>query len=154
MDTTPLLTALASGLLALLGAFTGAALVRRTEYEKWLRQEKGAAFATLLRELHETRLAASDAMYDMSVPEIQRSIRANEHYAKLRQHVGVARLYMSESSRLQLERHLSQVWLGATSDGGPANNATQIRDGMNSIQELLESELHAGPSVLGHRPKT
>jgi hypothetical protein len=153
MSNAPLMTAIASGLLALLGGFFVASLARCTEYEKWLRQEKGMAFASLLRELHDTRLAASNAMYDVSLPEIQRSIKANEQFAKLSRFVGVARLYMSDSSRQQLERHVTSVWLGATSDGGPANSAVTIRDSMKLIQELLEAELHSGASLLGHRPK-
>ena len=53
-----------AGVFALLGAFAGAALTRGTEYEKWLRQVRTEAFATLLRELHDTRLYATTAYYD------------------------------------------------------------------------------------------
>jgi hypothetical protein len=153
MDTVPLLQALGSGLLALLGGYAGASLARRTEYEKWLRQEKSKAFSDLLRELHDTRIAASDAMYDISIAEAARSIKANELYTRLRKYEGIARLYMSERARELLERQLSVIWLSATSDGGPADHAIKIRDAMKSVQSLLETELHVGPSAFGQRPK-
>jgi hypothetical protein len=137
MEISPLLQILVSGLLALLGGYAGASLARRTEYEKWLRQEKSKAFAELLLQLHDTRLAASDAMYDMTVPEEERSIAANELYAKLRKYESVARLYMSAGGREQMKRYLSSIWLLATADGGPANKSIEIRQHMDGFQELL-----------------
>lgn len=41
----PIIVAVVSGFFAWLGGFFGAWLARRTEYEKWLRQERSAAFA-------------------------------------------------------------------------------------------------------------
>jgi hypothetical protein len=153
MDSSTLLQALGAGLLALLGGYAGASLARRTEYEKWLRQEKSKAFADLLRELHDTHLAAIDAMYDTSLPEAERPLKANELYARFRKFEGVARLYMSERARELLERQLKVVWLSATSNGGPAEHAVKILDAMKSIQALLETELHTEPSILWQRPK-
>jgi hypothetical protein len=153
MDSSSLLQALGGGLLALLGGYAGASLARRTEYEKWLREEKSKAFADLLRELHDTRIAATEAMYDTSVPESERALNATMLYARLNKFEGIARLYMSERTRELLARQLKIVWLSATSDGGPADHGDKIREAMKSIQALLEGELHARPSILGDRPK-
>jgi uncharacterized membrane protein YfcA len=47
----PILLALVAGLFSLLGAFAGAFLARRTEYEKWLRQNRAEAFGLLMQRL-------------------------------------------------------------------------------------------------------
>ena len=60
---TPTAQLTATALFALLGAFFGAWLTRRSEYEKWYRQEKSNAFAEYLRQLHDARLRASDIYY-------------------------------------------------------------------------------------------
>lgn len=151
METSPLITAFVAGLLALLGGFAGAALTRRTEYEKWLRQERSKAFADFVRELHDTRLAAAEAMYDTAVPESQRSMHATELFAKLRKHEGIARLYMSCPARKILEEAVSEIWLASTGTGGPADHAIKIRDQMNAIQALLESELHQSASLIDNK---
>ena len=41
----PVVIAVVAGLFSLLGAFAGAVLTRRTEYEKWLRQNRSEVFA-------------------------------------------------------------------------------------------------------------
>ena len=87
------------GLFALLGAFAGAALTRRSEYEKWHRQEKSNAFGEFLRQLHDTRTNASDAYYSGESAELAKSIKATEAFAKLEKYSGIARLHMSASGR-------------------------------------------------------
>ena len=152
MENYILLQALGSGLLALLGGFFGASLARRTEYEKWLRQEKSKAFAELLTQLHDTRVSAIEAMGDVSISEEDRSIAANYLYAKLRKQEAVARLYMSADAREQMKRYLSSIWLLATSTDGLGSKIIEVRQHMDGLQELLESELHTQPSILRERP--
>ena len=67
--TLPIIVAVVSGLFALLGGFFGAWLARRTEYEKWLRQERSAAFAEFLKQLHAVREKAIDATYAADLSE-------------------------------------------------------------------------------------
>ena len=140
--TDIIIPTLVTGLFALLGAFAGAALTRRTEYEKWLRQERTQAFATLLKEIHETRLYATTAYYDESGSEMQRSMKVTESFAKLEKNVNVARLFMSESGRVALSKHIKGLWLNCSTDGGPANRVCKINDLMANIQATLELELN------------
>lgn len=145
MSDVSVTEAVVVGLFALLGAFFGAALTRRTEYEKWLRQEKSNTFGEFLRQLHETRLAATDAYYSTNGDERSKSIRAGEGFASLQKYAGVARLYMSENGRTEFSSMLNDLLVNCTVKGGPANRTDQIKKLMEDIQLLLERELNHLP---------
>lgn len=131
-----------TGLFALIGAFIGAALTRRNEYEKWLRQERTQAFATLFRELHKTRLYATTAYYDESGTDNEKSTKVTEAFTLLDQHVNIARLFMSEAGRKETSALVKDLWCQCTVKGGPANRAIQIKELMSNIQRTVESELN------------
>jgi hypothetical protein len=133
------------GTFALLGGFFGAWLTRRTEYEKWLRQQRSLEFAAFLRCLHEVRLEASNAFYSTEGTELSRSTQATEIFLSLRKYESVARLYMSESGRDQLSTLTKTLWLNCTAKGGPANYGEQIKSTEAAIQELFEKELELIP---------
>jgi hypothetical protein len=90
----PVIAAVVTGLLALAGGFAGAALTRRTEYEKWLRQERSTVFAEFLRQLYEAQAQALDAIYSTEGTELMRDIRVSEVFQTLMAHAGVVRLYL------------------------------------------------------------
>lgn len=133
------------GLLALLGGFFGAWLTRRTEYEKWLRQQRSTEFAAFLRRLHEVRLEATNAIYSAEGDEQSRSMNATELFAGLRKYESVARLYMSASGRDQLPQLTQRLWVNCTATGGPANRGEQIKSTEAAIQALFEQELEHVP---------
>ena len=145
MSDISLTQAFVGGLFALLGAFAGAALTRQTEYEKWLRQEKSLAFAEFLRQLHDTRQAVADAYYGPVQDENARGMNATECFVRLQKNIGIARLYMTEETRVQFSALLKELWLNCTGKGGPADRAIQIRDLMETIQALIENQLNAMP---------
>jgi len=137
--------AIVGGLFALLGAFFGAALTRRSEYEKWLRQEKSNTFGEFLRELHDIRRSVSDAYYGQEADEITKSIKSDEGFARLQRSAGIARLYMSDKGRTNFSKLLNDLRENCTVQGGPANRAIQIDTLMEEIQFLLERELNLLP---------
>ena len=73
-----MIVAVVAGLFALLGGFAGAALTRRTEYEKWLRQERSIVFAEFIRQLYKPKADATDAIYSTEGTELMRDIRVSE----------------------------------------------------------------------------
>ena len=143
-----------AGLFALLGAFAGAALTRRTEYEKWLRQERAQAFGVLINEVHETRLFATNEYYEGEGTEQERSTRVTEAFTKLGRHVGVARLYMSNDGRGELSEVVQGLWINCTSQGGPASRVIQLKAQMERLQKLLEGELSVLPWSLRFPKRT
>ena len=140
-----LATALIAGLFALLGAYLGAALTRRTEYEKWLRQERTEAFAVLLREVHDTRLYAGRAYYEGTGTELEKSTKVTEMFTHLQKPVSLARMFMSSTSRAELSTHVNDLWVNCTAQGGPADRANEIKSLLLSIQEVLERDLDYMP---------
>jgi len=141
---TPTAQLTATALFALLGAFVGAWLTRRSEYEKWYRQEKSNAFAEYLRQLHDTRLRASDLYYGTEGTAQHRSLKATEEFARLGKFTALARLYMSAAGRQALSDMQNKLWV-CTVQSGPANRANEIRTLMEEIQDLIEAELEHLP---------
>lgn len=129
------------GLFALLGAFVGSALSRRSEYEKWLRQERTQAFSSLVQELYDTRMYATVVYYDEPGTEQQKSIKVTEAFTRMQKQVSTARLFMSENGREKLSDLVNDLWVNSTVQGGPANRAIQTKELMKQIQAVLEQDL-------------
>jgi hypothetical protein len=138
-----ILAALVAGLLALVGGFLGAWASRRTEYEKWLRQERSAAFASFLRELHKTWLEfPSGVLRNPAIsPDADRYI--TESFVKLEPHKNIVRLYLDEKDRDPFSKLVHEIWVAQTSsaltDGA---RSAKTQQAMLSIQRIFESRLH------------
>ena len=126
-------------------AFAGAALTRRTEYEKWLRQERTQAFATFLKELHDTRLLASKVYYDEAGEEFTKSMKVTEAFTLLQKSLNIARLFMSQPGRDEVSKLATEIWVNCTVQGGPANRVTQTKQLMEQVQAVIERELDYMP---------
>ena len=138
----PVLQAITAGLFALLGGFAGAALARRTEYEKWLRQERSTAFAEFLRQMHDARENAIETLYSTALDDQSRNIKLTEIFSHLSKQESVARLYLNKAARESLSELRKELWLQhATQEkqAGRIENAERI---MNAIQKIFESQLH------------
>lgn len=140
-----ILQAVVVGLLALLGGFFGAWLTRRTEYEKWIRQQRSVEFAAFLKRLHEIRLEATNAIYASADTEQTRNMNATEIFTGLRPYESVARLYMSKQGRIKLSELTNDLWNNCTFSGGPANRSEKIKSIEVAIQSLIEEELERIP---------
>src|SRR3990172_3682033 len=79
----PIVTVFVSGLFALLGGFLGAFLTRRTEYKKWLRQERGAAFSDFLKKFNETTQEATQIVFDQKYSNDQRDKNIHDLFCRL-----------------------------------------------------------------------
>jgi hypothetical protein len=137
--------AFVAGLFALLGALIGSWLARRTEYEKWLRQQRSTEFASFLRRMYEIRLEATNAIYSGESDEQARNMAATELFASLRPYESVARLYMCEATRGRFSALIQDLWVNCTVTGGPATRVQKIRQIETDIQSLLEEGLERIP---------
>lgn len=138
----PILQAITAGLFGLLGGFAGAALTRRTDYEKWLRQEKSAAFAEFLRQMHDAREIAIETLYSTLLDEQSRSIKLTEIFLRLSKQESVARLYLNNTSRESLSKLRKELWLLHATRENQADRIVNAERVMNEMQNLLESQLH------------
>lgn len=97
--TEPVIVALAAGLFGMFGGFAGAWLARRTEYEKWLRQERNTAFANFLPKMKDFQLQALDVVLSKEGDELDRGIRLSELKLNFESEENLVRLYLHEGDR-------------------------------------------------------
>lgn len=138
-----ILAALVAGLLALVGGYLGAWASRRTEYEKWLRQERSAAFASFLRELHKTWLEfPSGVLRNPAIsPDADRYI--TESIVKLEPHKNIVRLYLDEKDREPFSKLVHEIWVAQTSSAlSEASSSAKTQQAMLAIQRIFENRLH------------
>lgn len=140
-----MLVAFAAGLFALLGGFAGAALARRTEYEKWLRQERSASFAKFLQSVHDARMQAIGIIFNAGDTDERRAasdLRITEIFAALHAQVGIVRLYLDAKNRDRfsaLARELYSLHFLATPQ---EKRMARIEPLTNELQTMFEQALH------------
>ncbi len=136
-----ILETFSSGLFALLGVWLGAWLVRRTEYEKWRRQNQSETFAHFLNMLSDAQHQAIDAFHDKSLSEQEQDIRVTETYQPALEYGRVVRLYLKDNNRERFDSLAKEVWsLHAGRVLGDARLSTMRRK-VDEIQKILEAEL-------------
>jgi len=138
-----ILAAFVTGLLALLGGYLGAWASRRTAYEKWLRQERSAAFASFLRELHKTWLELPKGVLRNPAlnPDADRYI--TESFVRLEPHKNIVRLYLDEKDREPFSKLVHEIWVAQTSSAlSDASSSERTQQAIISIQRIFESKLH------------
>jgi hypothetical protein len=134
--------ALVSGLFALLGGFTGAWLSRRSEYEKWLRQERSTAFAEFLRQVHAVREKAISVVHDASLSTSEREMKVTELFLSLEGSEGVVRLYLPEGDRKMFSDLRHELWVLHGVSGDQTRRIREVENVLSDIQGLLERTLH------------
>jgi len=83
-----------SGLFALIGGFFGARLTRRTEYEKWLRQERSGAFAEFLKQFNTASLEAIEVISSSDSDKGQGDQKITDIFCRLNGPENIVRLYL------------------------------------------------------------
>jgi hypothetical protein len=143
-SSVEILAALVAGLLALIGGYFGARASRRTEYDKWLRQERSLAFASFLRELHKTWLDLPNNVFRNPAisPEADRFI--TEAFVRLEPSKNVVRLYLDEKDREPFSSLVHEIWVAQTSGALTETTRSQkTHHAMLAIQQIFETRLHA-----------
>lgn len=135
--------AFVSGLFSLLGAFAGAFLARRTDYIKWLRQNRSETFAEFWTKLLDAQSMAIDVLHDRSLEPIQRDIRITEIYSAPENYARVVRLYLPKRHRNEFSGLVREIRaLHATVDLGDSR-LLQMEQKFERIQAMFE-EVVAG----------
>jgi hypothetical protein len=132
-----------SGLFALLGGFVGAWLARRTEYEKWLRQERSAAFAEFLRQLHKVREKAIDVVYAHDHSEQQRDLKVTELFVGLDGQENIVRLYLKSCDRDRFSELKKELWVLHGPSIKQVHRIKRVEEVLSEVQEIFERTLHS-----------
>ncbi len=129
---------LISGLFALLGGFLGAWLTRRTEYQKWLRQQRSIEFTTIIKQLEDYRIRALNIIYDSQRDEQDKDVELTMLSLELAPQESIVRLYLEKSDRDNFSKLLHDLW----SFNHPIIEQTvrmkKENEIMRSIQSLFE----------------
>jgi len=107
--TDPIVVAFTAGLCAMLGGAFGVLLARRTEYEKWLRQERNNAFARFLPRMKECRLQALDIIFSKEGDELTRGISLSELKLNFEVEENVVRLYLNDDDRASFTKIMKDL---------------------------------------------
>ena len=129
-----IIVAIVAGLFSLLGAFVGAYLARRTQYEKWLLENRSEVFAKFLVLMHEAGDKATDILAEKPLD----ALKLVDAYSGPLNYANVVRLYLPKSERKkfqQLARDISA--LHSNKDLGDSRVLT-MENKLNEIQEIFE----------------
>jgi hypothetical protein len=110
---------------------------------KWLRQERSAAFASFLRELHKTWLEfPSGVLRNPAIsPDADRYV--TESIVKLEPHKNIVRLYLDEKDREPFSKLVHEIWVTQTSSAlSEASSSAKTQQAMLAIQRIFENRLH------------
>ena len=102
--------ALISGLFALLGGFLGAWLTRRTEYQKWIRQQRSVEFAEFIKQFEAIRLTARDIIYNSQIEDREKDMQITELFIKLTPQENIVRLYLKKCDREKFSSIIHELW--------------------------------------------
>ena len=147
MSATPdawsvsILVAVVAGLFALLGAFAGAWLTRRTEYDKWLRQNRSEVYTKFLDLLAKAHKEATDIMFDQSLEELLQNIKVTDAYMPAMDYVRVVRLYLPPETRQEF-RDLAHSYFVLHSQRSLGDSRlTTMGKKLDQIQQMFEETL-------------
>lgn len=138
----PIIVATVAGLFALLGGFFGAWLARRTEYEKWLRQERSAAFAEFLRQLNAVREKAIDVVHAPELSEQQRDIKVTELFVGLNGQENIVRLYLKSCDRDRFSNLKKQLWILHSPCTNQSRRIKEVEEVLSEVQSIFEKTIH------------
>ncbi len=128
-----------------LGAFAGGYFARRTEYQKWLRQNRSETFAEFLGKLDDAWLKASDVLHDprLSKPEqhIERDIKVSDLYLPVENYGRVVRLYLPKSKRQEFSTLVHDVHVQHSSVNLGDSRIKKVNENIDRIQSILEEVL-------------
>jgi hypothetical protein len=137
----PVVVAIVAGLFSLLGAFAGAVLARRSEYMKWLRENRSQTYARFLELISSAYTNALNAFHDRAFDDLERSIKATEAYVPAMDYARVVRLYLPEAKREAFSKLVHDIWsLHLAKELGDSRIA-KVQAKFDEVSRFLESNL-------------
>ena len=133
-------TVAVSGLLSLLGGFTGAFLARRTDYEKWLRQVRSQSFADFLMQAQSFQTKAIDIVHG-PMPLLKRDIAVTELFMNVETYKQIVRLYLDPQDRGRFEELVAELRVAMNPNRDQGDRSGKFNQALKKIQSIFEAAL-------------
>ncbi|MBC2735301.1 MAG: hypothetical protein HF981_13160 [Desulfobacteraceae bacterium] len=130
-----------SGLFALLGGFFGAWFTRKTEYQKWIRQQRGIEFSEFIRQLEATMNKSRDIIYDNNISDRDKDMQITQLFTELNAQENIVRLYLKEIDRKNFSNYKHQIWAYYSPSTEMAARMKHHKILLRSIRDLFEENL-------------
>jgi hypothetical protein len=141
MPDIKITVAFVSGLFALLGGFVGAWLTRRTEYQKWIRQQHSIEFAEFIKQFEEAGSKARDIIYNPKLDDRNKDMQITELFIKLTPQENIVCLYLDRSDRERFSRLFHDLWSYYSPTIEQPVRMKKHKELMKSIQSLFEKNI-------------
>lgn len=136
-----LIVGFVAGLFSLLGAFLGAYLARRTQYEKWLIENRSEVFAKFLDLVHKAREKATTILFDSTSDALHNNTMVTQIYSSPINYSKIVSLYLPKNQREKFQNLTDEIWaLHAIKDLSSARHQ-KMDEKLKEIQEIFESIL-------------
>jgi len=133
-------TVVFSGLLSLLGGFFGALLARRTDYEKWLRQEQSQSFAAFIQRVLDFQTKAIDIIHGQ-LSYSERDIAITELFMEVEIYKQIVRLYLRPTDRGRVDALSNELRAAFNPAGDQGKRARDVDRVLKEIQLIFEATL-------------
>ncbi|WP_180136660.1 hypothetical protein [Desulfoluna butyratoxydans] len=141
MDEVKIIVALISGLFALLGGFLGAWLTRRTEYMKWIRQQRSLEFTEFIKQLEDFRSKANDIVYNHDLSDGEKDKTITELSIGLKPQENIVRLYLNKTDREHFSKLKHDIWKCYYPKIDISVRMKKHKEYLNAIQSLFEKNI-------------
>lgn len=138
-----ILITIVAGLSSLLGAFAGAALSRKSDHLKWLRENQSEVFASFLEKLQAARHTAFELKVEHAKDESKRSWEITKAFGEAMRHERIVRLYLKDGHREEFSELVQKYWKATAKDSENNSEPSEpsAKHCINRIQEIFENEL-------------
>lgn len=101
-----------AGIFSFIGSFLGVHLTRRTEYDKWLRQQQSIVFSDCFRAIDTQCRKADDILYSgpRDKKDLKREIAINQVLHELKIPENLVRLYLPNEMRDKFSSFMEKIW--------------------------------------------
>jgi len=136
-----LILAIVAGLFSLLGGFVGSFLARRTQYEKWLLENRSEVFSQFLELMYKAREQTTNVLYDETKGQAHNDIRITEIYTLPLNYAKTVRLYLPKNQREKFQKLAVEVWALHSDKELGFSRLSTMNGKLDEIQAILESNL-------------
>jgi hypothetical protein len=136
-----ILTVVLSGLLALVGAYLGAILNRKTQHQNWLFQRRAEAYAKLWDSLESSQFECAQYLRSTQDTGMTKEQKMLDIFHPTFSQAKVVRLFASSGIKDQIEKKISAIYAGIATTTLGDTRFEEVRANENDLQILLENDL-------------